>query len=214
MTRPPFTAAQVLACPMPPNDAGAATIGDYFVELLATMWREGPNFDGKRPFGCSTWRIDLHEALVRGGAAPGVINGDGELESSDDEAVDGLITQAIEALRSLTQPTPDTVEQIRRLAGSGVPDIKIAAAVGLSPRRVRSVRVRKGIPSGRPVDRVRNEVRPGQVWQARATGARVRVDVVDALYAHTMRLGTGIRTRNRVDLLQSRYRLVKETTRA
>lgn len=59
-------AQAVLAVPLPAdNDAGAATIHDYLIKLLMMVWEEGECFDGKRPFGNSSWEYDLYGALAR-----------------------------------------------------------------------------------------------------------------------------------------------------
>lgn len=38
---------------MPPNGAGAATVGEYLAKLLAELWLHDEGFSGKRPFGNS-----------------------------------------------------------------------------------------------------------------------------------------------------------------
>lgn len=87
------TAEQVLACPLPDNDAGAATVRDYLVSLVAKVWEENEGFSGKRPFGNSGWSWDLYIPLVEAGLVAGTV------EDFDESAADGLIANAIEALR-------------------------------------------------------------------------------------------------------------------
>ena len=58
------TPAEVLALPLPDNDAGAATVRDYLKSLLSTLWLEKDGFSGKRPFGNSGWTYDLTEPIV------------------------------------------------------------------------------------------------------------------------------------------------------
>lgn len=90
---------QVLALPMPDdNDAGAATIGDCLVKLLATLWDEKEGFDGKRPFGNSDWDSDLVAALIQAGAIEGELDEDGYINFCDDDAAEELIARAIQAL--------------------------------------------------------------------------------------------------------------------
>lgn len=93
-----FTPQQVLALPMGENDANAATIRDYLITLLATLWVEKEAFDGKRPFGNSDWDGDLVVALIRAGAIEGELDEDGYLNSCDDDAAEELIADAIQAL--------------------------------------------------------------------------------------------------------------------
>ena len=93
------TPQQVLALPMPDdNDAGATTIGDYLIKLLATLWEEKEGFDGKRPFGNSDWDGELVVALIQAGAIEGELDEDGYIESCDDDAAEELIAGAIQAL--------------------------------------------------------------------------------------------------------------------
>ncbi len=96
MTAP--TPQQILALPMPENDAHAPTIRDYLVALLATLWDEKDGFDGKRPFGNSDWDGDLVIALARAGVVDGAIDEDGYLDGCDDDAAEELIAAAIRAL--------------------------------------------------------------------------------------------------------------------
>lgn len=92
------TPQQILALPMQENDAGAATIRDYLIALLAMLWDEKEGFNGKRPFGNSDWDGHLVIALVRAGLVDGEIDEDGYLDGCDDDAVEELIADAIQAL--------------------------------------------------------------------------------------------------------------------
>lgn len=91
-------AEQILAIEMQKNDAGAKTIRDYLKTLLRELWEKGESFSGKRPFGNSGWEGELETALVKAGAVPGKLDGDGYLESVDTQAAAELIHQAIDAL--------------------------------------------------------------------------------------------------------------------
>lgn len=95
-----LTPQQVLALPMGENDADAATIGDYLISLLATLWDEKEGFDGKRPFGNSGWDGELVVALIRASAIEGELDEDGYIENCDDDAAEELIADAIQALGS------------------------------------------------------------------------------------------------------------------
>jgi hypothetical protein len=61
------TARRVLDLPMSPNDAEATTVRDYLIKLLGLAWEERDGFDGKRPFGNSSWEFEVYDALVIGG---------------------------------------------------------------------------------------------------------------------------------------------------
>ena len=96
---------EVLAVQMQPNEAGAATIRDYLVSLLARVWDLDEQFSGKRPFGDSGWKVDVAEALVRAEVVAGTWDSDEDepdekwLEDWDRDAAHRLIATAIEALR-------------------------------------------------------------------------------------------------------------------
>lgn len=93
-----FTPADVLALAMQDNDADAKTVRDYLKALVATLWREGEGFSGKRPFGNSGWDWDLHRPLVVAGFAAGTVDEDGEISGHDARECDKIIAAAIEAL--------------------------------------------------------------------------------------------------------------------
>lgn len=95
----PATARKVLDAPMQDNDAGAATIRDYLVELLAAVWSEGEGFSGKRPFGNSGWDHELIVPLVRAGLVDGTFDRYGYLDQVDAGAARELIAAAIQDLR-------------------------------------------------------------------------------------------------------------------
>lgn len=68
------------------DDAGGLmTIREYLGKLLHTLWEEGEQFSGKRPFGNSGWEYDLYTALISAGAVAGVLDEDGCLEEIDGE---------------------------------------------------------------------------------------------------------------------------------
>lgn len=48
----------------PGNDAGAGTVREYLVQLLALLWEEEGEFSGKRPFGNSDWQSELISAVA------------------------------------------------------------------------------------------------------------------------------------------------------
>lgn len=88
----------ILGLPMRQNDARAATVRDYLVRLLATLWREQEGFSGKRPFGNSSWDHDLLLALADGGVVCAVLDEYGYIQEIDEERANELIRAAIEAL--------------------------------------------------------------------------------------------------------------------
>jgi hypothetical protein len=92
-------ARAILALPLrQPNDAEAATVRDYLVKLLQLVWKEGECFDGKRPFGNSSWEYDLYDALVAGGVVSAILDSDGNIDDfgwDQQELANRLIEAAI-----------------------------------------------------------------------------------------------------------------------
>lgn len=64
----------ILALPMRPNDADAATIRDYLVKLLTEVWELQDSFSGKRPFGNSGWDGYLMMPLIKAGFIVGKLD--------------------------------------------------------------------------------------------------------------------------------------------
>lgn len=94
----PEEANYLLSLPMPqPNDARVKTVREYLQRLLTKVLEEGESFSGKRPFGNSSWRWELHFPLVQAGLAKGSIE-DGCLEDYDKRKADKLIAEAIKHL--------------------------------------------------------------------------------------------------------------------
>ena len=93
-----MTNEEILALPMQPNDAEAATIHDYLRALLRALWDEGESFSGKRPFGNSGWEYDIFCALIAGGALLGTLDDHGFCEEVDPIAGRKLIQSVITTL--------------------------------------------------------------------------------------------------------------------
>jgi hypothetical protein len=91
-------AQRALTLPMSENDAGAATIQDYLIALLARVWDQQEGFSGKRPFGNSGWDWDTYPPLIKAGLIDGKLSEDGYVEEADDNAGQRLIAEAIQAL--------------------------------------------------------------------------------------------------------------------
>lgn len=92
------TPQELLDLPLPDNDSGASTVRGYLMALLATLWREGEEFSGKRPFGNSGWQYDIYPAMIQAGFIEGRLDEDGYVESADDRAANELVLAAIAAL--------------------------------------------------------------------------------------------------------------------
>jgi hypothetical protein len=85
----------VLNLPMGDNDADARTVREYLMKLLLTVWDEKEGFSGKRPFGNSSWEVELYRALIFGGAIEGRVDADGDVDGYDDDRADAVIRRAI-----------------------------------------------------------------------------------------------------------------------
>lgn len=96
---PPPPNPGVLDAPMGENDAGAATVREYLICLLETLWNEEEGFSSKRPFGNSGWTMDLHAALVRAGIVEGTFDEEGWLDKWDRKEADKQIALAILSLK-------------------------------------------------------------------------------------------------------------------
>lgn len=87
------TARRVLDLPLLyGNDAGVATIRDYLIKLLTTLWEEQDSFDAKAPFGNAGWNVDIYLVLLRAELIEGTA---GEF---NDERGDALMNAAIAEL--------------------------------------------------------------------------------------------------------------------
>ena len=78
------------------SDAGDdITVRDYLRTLLMTLWEEGEDFSGKRPFGNSGWEYDLYKPLIAGGFIPGKLDDDGCVEDYDRKMADAYVCDLI-----------------------------------------------------------------------------------------------------------------------
>lgn len=77
------------------------TVRHYLVELLLTLWVEGEQFSGKRPFGNSGWEYDIYKALVSAGVVCGELDEYGDIVSLDREAACESVASAIRSLGEL-----------------------------------------------------------------------------------------------------------------
>lgn len=74
------------------------TIREYLKILLKTLWIEGEEFSGKRPFGNSGWQFDLYLPLIAAGIVKGKLDDEGFIEEVDEKAAYNIIKQVIETL--------------------------------------------------------------------------------------------------------------------
>lgn len=85
-------AIRVLACPMVGDRSGseAKTVGHFLFLLGREVWREGECFNGKRPFGNSSWNWDIYRAIISAGIVEDDRDddGSGHVRSECDEVID------------------------------------------------------------------------------------------------------------------------------
>lgn len=98
--RIPPTAREVFDAPMHPssNDAGASSVGEYLLKLLALLWKQGEDAI-KRPFGNSGWQYEVYAALIREGVVEGGLDEGGYVEDVDRRTADTAILAAINGAR-------------------------------------------------------------------------------------------------------------------
>lgn len=71
------------------------TVRDYLRTLLETLWQEGTDFNGKRPFGRSGWESDLYKPLITNGFIAGELDEDGYIKSCNDEEAKKFVSDLI-----------------------------------------------------------------------------------------------------------------------
>lgn len=89
------------------NDAAASSIREYLAVLLGTLWEEKSQFNGKRPFGSSSWYFELFTAMVEAGVIAGKLDEDGYLAEVDNGEGDRLIAAAIEEMCGVSTPVDE-----------------------------------------------------------------------------------------------------------
>ncbi len=75
-----------------------STIRGFLKNLLSTLWLEGEEFSGKRPFGNGGWQYDIYHPLVEHGYISGVFDEDGCIEDFDEGEARGLVLELIAEL--------------------------------------------------------------------------------------------------------------------
>ena len=113
-----ITPQQVLDLQLGDNDSGEATVRGYLLRLLRAVWSEGEEFDGKRPFGNSSWDYELKIPMVKAGLISGKLDSDGYVEHLDDEAADALVLAAIKALDAPREAGDEPQAHARRSSSS------------------------------------------------------------------------------------------------
>lgn len=84
-----MTENKILQAKMVECELEDATIGEYLVNMLVSLWEEGETFSGKRPLGDSGWQYRVRESIRQSGlVAP-------ECGESD---IDELVIDAIYSL--------------------------------------------------------------------------------------------------------------------
>lgn len=100
------TIQRVLGLELGENDSGEPTVRAYLAHLLADVWRDGEGFNGKRPFGNSSWEYDLYLPLIKAGLIRGKLDEDGYIDDVDANAANKLIHDAILAMCGVTTLAP------------------------------------------------------------------------------------------------------------
>lgn len=74
------------------------TIKEFLKKLLLTLWEEGENFSGKRPFGNSGWKYDIYKCLIKNNVVNGKLDEDDYVDECDSDNADEIIKQIIQNL--------------------------------------------------------------------------------------------------------------------
>ena len=81
------------------SDAGAdLSVREYLRMLLVSVWDEGEEFSGKRPFGNSDWECDIYDALVAAGFLPSTLDKYGHQTIVDQKHAQGYVRDLILAM--------------------------------------------------------------------------------------------------------------------
>lgn len=70
---------------------GEPTVRMYLLRMLLHLWQQGANFNAKRPYGYSGWRVDVAQAVVDAG----LVGDDSNAYVLVDQALTELAEQAI-----------------------------------------------------------------------------------------------------------------------
>jgi hypothetical protein len=81
----------ILNLKMESNDANAATIGEYLVALAETCWNMESGFCGKRPFGNSGWKHDIHLCLARNNLVSHEVDSNGYFENINQNECEKIV---------------------------------------------------------------------------------------------------------------------------
>jgi hypothetical protein len=82
----------------PANSSETISIKEYMKLLLTTLWKEEANFNGKRPFGNSSWKHDLLPALIHAKLVDGSLEEDGCVKRADEEKFNQIMAAIIEEM--------------------------------------------------------------------------------------------------------------------
>jgi len=74
------------------------SIKEYLKTLLETLWEEKECFDGKRPFGNSSWDYDIIRCLIKNNVIEGTLDEDGNVDIYDSEDSDKIIMRVIKQM--------------------------------------------------------------------------------------------------------------------
>jgi len=74
------------------------TVKEYLKELLLKLWIEGENFNGKRPWGNSSWDWNVYKALIEKGVIEGRLDEDGYIEKLNEDEANKVIVNYIKEI--------------------------------------------------------------------------------------------------------------------
>ena len=74
------------------------TLGDFLKKLFKTLWKEGEDFNSKRPLGNSDWQWEVYYVLIKNNIIDGTIDDYECVDTVDFYEADKLILELIDYL--------------------------------------------------------------------------------------------------------------------
>ena len=85
-------------------DLGPTSIRRYLRSLMLALWEEQEGFSGKRPFGNSSWNLDLARGLIKAKAVKGKLDSEGYVEDVNDKQLYRVVVELINYLYNKKEP--------------------------------------------------------------------------------------------------------------
>lgn len=87
-------------------DGQQTTLYEYLAGLLRDLWRQGPRFEAKRPYGDTDWQWQVYEAMAKAQLIDAWWSPEGALERIDRRVADAIIEYGISVMTCMSWPKP------------------------------------------------------------------------------------------------------------